>query len=475
MRKTKIICTLGPATDDDKTLEALIKEGMNVARMNFSHGTHEEHAVRIRKVRELSEKSGKPVAILLDTKGPEIRTGVLKEDKIFLKGGELFTLYTEEKVGDEHGVSITFPELYKDVKPGAHILIDDGLISMQVQEIKGTDIVCQVQNDGFISAHKGINVPDIHLNMPYMSERDKSDILFGIEQKVDIVAASFVRTKEDVQELRSFLDENGGKGIFIISKIENMEGVRNVDDIIELSEGIMVARGDMGVELPAEEVPIIQKIIIRKVYEQGKHVVTATQMLDSMMKNPRPTRAEVTDVANAVYDGTSAIMLSGETAAGKYPVEALKMMVRIAERTENDIDYQTRFEHFGRRSGDDVTAAISHATCTTAYDLKAKAIVTVTKSGSSARMIAKYRPDCMIISGTTEERVYRQLALSWGVIPILIDEKNDIFDLFDHAIDKAKQKNLVEKGDLVVLTAGVPLGVSGNTNMMKVQIVDEKI
>ena len=475
MRKTKIICTLGPATDDDKILEALIKEGMNVARMNFSHGTHEEHAVRIRKVRELSEKSGKPVAILLDTKGPEIRTGVLKEDKIFLKGGELFTLYTEEKVGDEHGVSITFPELYKDVKPGAHILIDDGLISMQVQEIKGTDIVCQVQNDGFISAHKGINVPDIHLNMPYMSERDKSDILFGIEQKVDIVAASFVRTKEDVQELRRFLDENGGKGIFIISKIENMEGVRNVDDIIELSEGIMVARGDMGVELPAEEVPIIQKIIIRKVYEQGKHVVTATQMLDSMMKNPRPTRAEVTDVANAVYDGTSAIMLSGETAAGKYPVEALKMMVRIAERTENDIDYQTRFEHFGRRSGDDVTAAISHATCTTAYDLKAKAIVTVTKSGSSARMIAKYRPDCMIISGTTEERVYRQLALSWGVIPILIDEKNDIFDLFDHAIDKAKQKNLVEKGDLVVLTAGVPLGVSGNTNMMKVQIVDEKI
>lgn len=475
MRKTKIICTLGPATDDDKTLEALIQAGMNVARLNFSHGTHEEHAVRIRKVRELSEKSGKPVAVLLDTKGPEIRTGLLKEDKTFLRSGDLFTLYTDEKAGDEHGVSITFPELYKDVKPGAHILVDDGLISMQVEEIKGTDIICRIQNDGFISAHKGINVPDIHLNMPYMSDKDKSDILFGIEQKVDFVAASFVRTKEDVQELRNFLDENGGKGIFIISKIENMEGVRNIDDIIEFSEGIMVARGDMGVELPAEEVPIIQKVIIRKVYEKGKHVVTATQMLDSMMKNPRPTRAEVTDVANAVYDGTSAIMLSGETAAGKYPVESLKMMVRIAERTENDIDYKDRFEHFGQRSGDDVTAAISHATCTTAYDLKAKAIVTVTKSGRSARMISKYRPDCMIISGTTEERVYRQLALSWGVTPILIDEKNDIFELFGHAIDKAKQKNLVEKGNLVVLTAGVPLGVSGNTNMMKVQMIDGEI
>jgi len=475
MRKTKIICTLGPATDDDKTLEALIREGMNVARMNFSHGSHEEHAVRIRKVRELSEKLGKPVAVLLDTKGPEIRTGLLKAEKVFLKSGDLFTLYTEEKAGDEKGVSITFPELYKDVKPGAHILIDDGLISLQVQEIKGTDIICQVQNDGFISAHKGINVPDIHLNMPYMSDKDKSDILFGIEQKVDFVAASFVRAKEDVEELRSFLDGNGGKGIFIISKIENMEGVRNIDDIIECSEGIMVARGDMGVELPAEEVPIIQKVIIRKVYEKGKHVVTATQMLDSMMKNPRPTRAEVTDVANAVYDGTSAIMLSGETAAGKYPVEALKMMVRIAERTENDIDYKNRFVHFGQKSSDDVTGAISHATCTTAYDLKAKAIVTVTKSGSSARMISKYRPDCMVISGTTEERVYHQLALSWGVTPILIDEKNDIFELFEHAIDKAKQKKLVEKGNLVVLTAGVPLGVSGNTNMMKVQIVDEEI
>lgn len=475
MRKTKIVCTLGPATDDDNILEALIREGMNVARMNFSHGTHEEHALRMKKVRELSEKAKHPVAILLDTKGPEIRTGELKEDKVFLKSGESFTLYAEERTGDESGVSITFSELYKDVRPGAYILLDDGLISLLVEEIKGQDIFCRIQNDGWLSAHKGINVPDIHLNMPYMSERDKSDILFGIEQKVDFVAASFVRTSDDVKELRAFLDENGGKGIYIISKIENMEGVKNIDAIIEASEGVMVARGDMGVELPPEEVPIIQKVIIRKVYESGKQVVTATQMLDSMMKNPRPTRAEVADVANAVYDGTSAIMLSGETAAGKYPVESLKMMVRIAERTENDINYRHRFEHFAAKSDNDVTAAISHATCTTAYDLNAKAIVTVTKSGRSARMISKYRPDCMIISGTTEERVYHQLAMSWGVTPILIEEKNHIFELFDHAIDTAKDKDLVEKGDVVVLTAGVPLGVSGNTNMMKVQIIDEEI
>lgn len=475
MRKTKIICTLGPATDDDNVLEALIREGMNVARMNFSHGTHEQHAERIRKVREFSKREKKPVAILLDTKGPEIRTGDLKEGKVFLKSGELFTLYAEECLGDEKGVSITFPELYKDVEVGSHILIDDGLIAMQVQEIKDKDIICKIQNDGWVSSHKGINIPGVHLNMPYMSKKDKSDILFGIEHKVDFIAASFVRTSEDVKEIRAFLDANGGEGIFIIAKIENMEGVKNIDAIIKHSEGVMVARGDMGVELPAEEVPVIQKVIIRKVYEKGKHVVTATQMLDSMMKNPRPTRAEVTDVANAVYDGTSAIMLSGETAAGKYPVEALRMMVRIAERTENDINYKHRFEYFAQKSTNDVTGAISHATCTTSYDLNAKAIVTVTKSGRSARMVAKYRPDCMIISGTTEEKVYRQLALSWGVIPILIEEKNHIFELFDHAIDVAKQKKLVERGDVIVLTAGVPLGVSGNTNMMKVQIVDEEM
>lgn len=473
MRKTKIICTLGPSTKDDSILEAMVQEGMNVARLNFSHGTHEGHAKNITRVRELSKKHDIPIAVLLDTKGPEIRTGELKEDKIFLENGQTFTLYAEQKKGDTEGVSISFPDLYKDVREGAEILLDDGLISLKVTEIKGKDIVCQVGNDGGLSEHKGINVPNIHLNMPYMSERDKKDILFGIEQRVDFIAASFVRTSEDVRELRQFLNENGGQFIRIMSKIENKEGIRNIDAIIELSDAIMVARGDMGVELPPEELPAIQKMIIRKVYEAGKQVVTATQMLDSMMKNPRPTRAEVSDVANAIYDGTSAIMLSGETAAGKYPLESLRMMVRIAQEAEAAIDYKYLFEHHMHKTEGDVTAAICHATCTTSYDLKAKAIVAVTKSGFSARMISRYRPDCMVISGTTEERVYHQLSMSWGVIPILVEEKKDIFELFTHAIDVAKEKGLIEKGDLVVLTSGVPLGRSGTTNMLKVEMVDE--
>lgn len=473
MRKTKIICTLGPSTKDDSILEAMVQEGMNVARLNFSHGTHEGHAKNITRVRELSKKHDIPIAVLLDTKGPEIRTGELKEDKIFLENGQTFTLYAEQKKGDTEGVSISFPDLYKDVREGAEILLDDGLISLKVTEIKGKDIVCQVGNDGGLSEHKGINVPNIHLNMPYMSERDKKDILFGIEQRVDFIAASFVRTSEDVRELRQFLNENGGQFIRIMSKIENKEGIQNIDAIIELSDAIMVARGDMGVELPPEELPAIQKMIIRKVYEAGKQVVTATQMLDSMMKNPRPTRAEVSDVANAIYDGTSAIMLSGETAAGKYPLESLRMMVRIAQEAEAAIDYKYLFEHHMHKTEGDVTAAICHATCTTSYDLKAKAIVAVTKSGFSARMISRYRPDCMVISGTTEERVYHQLSMSWGVIPILVEEKKDIFELFTHAIDVAKEKGLIEKGDLVVLTSGVPLGRSGTTNMLKVEMVDE--
>ncbi len=475
MRKTKIVCTLGPATDREGVLETLVQEGMNVARLNFSHGTYDEHEKRIQGVRELAKKHHMPVAVMLDTKGPEIRTGELKDGSISLKAGQDFTLFAIPREGDENGVSISFPELYRDVKPGAQILLDDGLISLEVKEVAGEDILCRVKNDGKLSGHKGINVPDIHLNMPYMSEKDKSDILFGIRQGVDFVAASFVRTGGDVEELRAFLDENGGQSIHIMAKIENNEGVRNIDAIIAASDAIMIARGDMGVELPPEEVPAIQKMIIRKVYEAGKQVVTATQMLDSMMKNPRPTRAEVTDVANAVYDGTSAIMLSGETAAGKYPEESFRMMVRIAMRTESDIDYQSRFEHNAPKIDNDVTEAISHATCTTSYDLHAKAIVTVTKSGRSARMVSKYRPDCMVIGGTTDEKVYRQLSMSWGVVPILVEEKNDIFELFTHAVEVAKEKGLVKKGDLVVLTTGVPLGISGTTNMLKVEIVDEEM
>lgn len=473
MRKTKIICTLGPSTEDDAVLEAMVQEGMNVARLNFSHGTHEGHEKNIKRIRALSQKHDTPIAVLLDTKGPEIRTGKLKEDKIFLEKGQVFTLFADERKGDTEGVSISFPDLYKDVFEGAEILLDDGLISLKVTAVKDRDIVCKVGNEGWLSEHKGINVPNIHLNMQYMSERDKKDILFGIAQDVDFIAASFVRTSEDVKELRQFLNENGGQLIHIMSKIENKEGIQNIDAIIEESDAIMVARGDMGVELPPEELPAIQKMIIRKVYEAGKQVVTATQMLDSMMKNPRPTRAEVSDVANAIYDGTSAIMLSGETAAGKYPLESLRMMVRIAQEAEAAIDYKYLFEHHMHKTTGDVTAAICHATCTTSYDLKAKAIVVVTKSGKSARMISRYRPDCMVISGTTEERVYRQLSMSWGVIPILVEEKSDIFELFTHANDVAKEKGVIEEGDLVVLTSGVPLGISGTTNMLKVEIVDE--
>lgn len=475
MRKTKIICTLGPATDKPGVLKALVEGGMNVARMNFSHGSYEEHTRRIDEVRELAEKYDAPIAVLLDTKGPEIRTGELKEDKVYLEEGKQFVLSADSFLGDASKVSITFPKLHQDVTVGTEILLDDGLIGLEVKEIIGTDIVCEIKNDGWLSAHKGINVPNAHINMPYMSEKDKSDILFGIEHDVDFIAASFVRTSEDVKELREFLNRNAGQSIHIVSKIENMEGVKNIDAIIEASDGIMIARGDMGVELPPEEVPVIQKMIIRKVYEAGKQVVTATQMLDSMMKNPRPTRAEVTDVANAVYDGTSAIMLSGETAAGQHPIEALKMMVRIAQRTEDDINYKHRFENRHDKTNSDITAAISHATCTTAYDINAEAIVTVTKSGRSARMISKYRPQCAIISGTTEKKVCRQLNMSWGVVPILIDEKKDIFELFKHAIDTAQNKGRLKKGDLVVLTSGVPLGVSGTTNMLKVQIVDEEM
>ncbi len=355
---------------------------------------------------------------------------------------------------------------------GTKILIDDGLVGMKVEEIREQDIICRVLNHGAISNHKGINVPGIHLAMPYMSEKDRKDILFGIEQEMDFVAASFTRSAEDVLEIRKLLDENGGEKINIIAKIENGEGVENIDAIIEAADGIMIARGDMGVEIPGEEVPVIQKMIIRKVYEAGKQVITATQMLDSMMKNPRPTRAETTDVANAIYDGTSAIMLSGETAAGEYPIEALRTMVRIANRTERDIDYKKRFFQYERQANPDVTDAISHATCTTAYDLNAKAIVTVTKSGRTAREISRYRPDCDIIGCTMEERVSRQINMSWGVTPLVIPEEKDTFELFAHSVEEAKKRGYLDSRDTVVITSGVPIGTSGTTNMIKVDTVD---
>ena len=473
MRKTKIVCTLGPSTDDEKVLEQLMKAGMNVARCNFSHGSHEEHKERMDKVKKIREKCDRPVALLLDTKGPEIRTGNFKDGKVKVKTGQTFTLVADNNIlGTEEKTGITFPDLYKDVTPGVVIMIDDGLIEMEVVKIEGTDIVCNVKNEGVISNHKGVNVPDVHISMPYMSEQDKSDILFGIKEDVDYIAASFTRTADDVKELRKFLDDNGGKNINIIAKIENSEGIINVDGIIEEADAVMVARGDMGVELPEEEVPIIQKMIIKKVYEAGKQVIIATQMLESMINNPRPTRAETADVANAIYDGTSAIMLSGETAAGKFPVEAVATMARIAERTEMDVNYKQRFFNNHNNHRSDITEAVCHATCMTAYDLDAKSILTVTKSGRSAKMISKYRPDCMIIAGSTEEKVVRQLNMSWGVSPVLIKEKKHVLELFDYAVEVAKEKGLVETDDIVVITSGVPLGKSGTTNMIKVHTVE---
>lgn len=471
MRKTKIICTMGPATDHEEVLEKLVQSGMDVARFNFSHGTHEEQKARMAKLRAAREKYKKPVAILLDTKGPEIRVRDFKDGRITVTAGQPFTLTGRKLVGDETIASITYPTLSRDVSVGTRILIDDGLIELVVDRLDGEDIHCTVSNDGVISNHKGVNVPGIHANMPYMSEQDKADILFGIEQDIDYVAASFVRSAADVMQIRSLLYENGGSDIKIIAKIENGEGVDNIDEIIAESDAIMIARGDMGVELPEEDVPIVQKMIIRKVYEAGKQVITATQMLDSMMKNPRPTRAETADVANAIYDGTSAIMLSGETAAGRFPVESLMMMVRIAERTESNIDYKKRFFEHERAANPDITDAICHATCTTAHDLDARAIVTVTHSGGSARMISRYRPYCDIIGCAMTEKVWRQLNMSWGVIPVLLEEKQETFELFDHAVDVCRQQHLVEENDVVVITSGVPLGRSGTTNMIKVHCV----
>lgn len=470
MRRTKIVCTLGPATESEEVLRQLMLEGMAVARMNFSHGTHEEQKVRLDAVKRLRKELDLPVAALLDTKGPEIRIGDVEGGKVELKTGQTFTLTTEEILGNAERVTITYKELYLDVCPGDSILIDDGLIGMSVQRIDGQDIICTVRNGGFISNHKGVNVPGVELKMPFVSQKDYEDIVFAAEQEYDYIAASFTRTAEDILDIRKILHEHNGDGINIIAKIENMQGVVNCESILRVSDGIMIARGDMGVEIPLEEVPVIQKKLIRLAVRMGKPVITATQMLDSMMKNPRPTRAETSDVANAIYQGTSAIMLSGETAAGAYPVEALKTMARIAERTEKDINYSLEFKPQKLAERPDVTSAISHATCTTAMDLKAAAIVAVTKSGKTVGRISKYRPGCQIIGCATEERVCRQLNLFWGVNPVLMGEEATADELFDHAVEAAEKRGLIFRGELVVITAGVPLGMSGTTNMIKVHV-----
>lgn len=471
MRKTKIICTLGPSTDDENVLRELMLNGMDVARINMSHQTHEEHKVKIDAVKRLRKELDLPVALLLDTKGPEIRTGNFAEKSVILEQGQNFILTTEECMGTKEKCSVTFKDLPNDVEIGTRILIDDGLIELKVLRKTKTEIFCTVINGGAVSSHKGINVPDVTLSMPFISEQDKKDLAFGVEQDVDFVAASFTRSASDINELRAELERNGGNDIRIIAKIENKDGVRNIDDILRVSDGIMVARGDLGVEIPFEEIPIIQKMLIKKTRNSDKPVITATQMLDSMIKNPRPTRAETTDVANAIYDGTSVIMLSGETAAGSYPIEAVKTMASIAEITESDINYIGKFKKRDVVERPDVTSAISHATCTTAHDLGAAAIMTVSKSGNTSRMLSKYRPNCPIISGTPNEKVWRQTNMSWGVIPIQIEEKHNTDELFDHVIDVAQKRGLVKNGDLVVITAGVPLGVSGTTNLMKVHLV----
>ena len=471
MRKTKIICTLGPATDDENVLRELLLNGMNVARVNMSHGTHEEQKVRIDSVKKLREELDLPIAILLDTKGPEIRTGNFSKGPVTLESGQEFTLTTEDIDGDSTRCSVTFKTLPQELEEGNKILIDDGLIELRVKSLTDTDVVCKVINGGNVSSHKGINIPNVKLSLPFISEQDKKDIAFGVEQDVDFIAASFTRSADDIMLLRKELKKNNCDNIRICAKIENHEGIDNIDDIIKVSDSIMVARGDLGVEIPLEEIPILQKKIIQKVYEAGKQAITATQMLDSMIKNPRPTRAETTDVANAIYDGTSAIMLSGETAAGKYPIQAVKTMAKIAIATEGDINYIEQFRKRDITERPDVTSAISHATCTTAHDLGAKAILTVSKTGQTARMISKYRPECPIICGTTVPKVRRQMNLSWGVTPIMVEEKDNTDELFEHVVHVAEKNGYVTSGDLTVITAGVPLGVSGTTNLLKVHLV----
>ena len=470
IRKTKIVCTMGPNLFEKHLIAPLMKAGMNVARFNFSHGTYETHQHYYDEVCRIRDELGLPVATMLDTKGPEIRVRSFKNGHVTLQNGQLFTLTTDEVEGDEERVSITYKELPQDIAVGSSILIDDGLIGMQVERIDGADIVCRVLNGGVVSNNKGVNIPNAHLSMPFISEKDHQDILFAIKNGYDFIAASFTRCADDIMQIRHILQENNCHTINIIAKIENMEGVENIDEILRVVDGVMVARGDLGVEVPLEDVPSLQKKLIQRGIAAGKPVITATQMLDSMIKNPRPTRAEATDVANAIYDGTSAIMLSGESAVGAYPVEAVETMVRIALRAEADMDYIRRFSR-DTSASTDVTNAISHATVTSAHDLNASAIITVTKSGSTARILSRYRPACVIVGCTTEKDVWRQLALSWGTVPLMIAEESNTDDLFEHAVDAAVQNGLVHDGELVVLTAGVPLGISGTTNLMKVHVV----
>lgn len=472
MRKTKIICTLGPASTDEATIEAMLKNGMNVARLNFSHGSHENHKKTIEMFRKVRDKLGLPAAVMLDTKGPEIRIRDIENGETELITGERITLTTRDVLGTSELISVTYEDLPSQLERGNRILVDDGKIMLTVLECSDTDILCSIDDGGILRSKKGINVPYIHLNMPYISKRDESDIRFGIENDVDFIAASFVRCKEDVIELRNFVNYYGGHDIKIISKIENNEGVENFDEILKYSDGIMVARGDMGVEVDYERLPGIQKKFIKKCYSEGKIVITATQMLESMITNATPTRAEITDVANAVFDGTSALMLSGETAMGAHPARVVSVMAKIAQQAELDSFEMNNFSTV-KYSNDikNITNAICDAAATTANDIKAKAIIAVTKSGQTARLMSKFRPSEIIVGATPEIKTYHQLSMSWGVFPVLALNQDSADSLFIHSVDCAKKNGYVNEGDSVVITAGVPINIAGTTNILKVQIV----
>ena len=474
LRKTKIICTLGPAVDSEELIVALIKGGMNGARFNFSHGSHPEHLERLNRLKAVRDRMGSPVATILDTKGPEIRIKSFESKTVDLAAGEDFILTVDDVPGTAQRVSVTYPKLHEEVAPGQEILIDDGLVAMRVREIQGPDVVCQVENGGTLSANKSINIPGAHIQLPALTEKDVADIRFGVENDFDFIAASFVRRAADVEAVRQVLHDCGGDQVKIIAKIENQEGIDNLDEILNAADGVMVARGDLGVEIPAAKVPALQKQMIRMGLQAGKPVITATQMLDSMIRNPRPTRAEVSDVANAVYDGTSCVMLSGETAGGKYPVEALAAMLEIVTEAEASIDYWKRFQkQLVVTTSSNINDAITHTCCLTARDLNATAILAASSSGRTARMICRFRPACPVAALTMHEKTRRQLSICWGVIPFLTGEVNSTDRIFSLSAEVAVKEGLVQPGDTVVITAGVPLGQSGSTNLIKAQVIED--
>jgi pyruvate kinase len=474
LRKTKIVCTIGPASEDEKNFKELVLNGLNVARLNFSHGTHEEHKKRIDVIKKVREDLGTSTAIMLDTKGPEIRTRDFENGAVELVKDQEFILTTRDILGSKNIVSVTYEGFAKDVQVGDTVLIDDGLISLEVVEkINDTDLKCIVKNSGTLKNKKGINVPNVVINLPALTQRDIDDILFGIREGVDYIAASFIRKAEDVISIRRILEDNDADNIMIISKIENRQGVENIDEILAVSDGIMVARGDLGVEIPAEEVPLVQKMLIKKCNDAGKPVITATQMLDSMIRNPRPTRAEVSDVATAIFEGSDAIMLSGETASGSYPVEAVKTMARIAEMIENSLDYDDILKTKNVRFENGITDSISFATCRTCLDLHASAIISATASGYTAAAVSKYRPKAPIIAATEYEHVMRKMSLYWGVYPVKIGRMNSTDEIIDKSVDRALELGYIQNGDLIVITAGVPVGITGSTNLLKVHIVSE--